>query len=111
MSQLDPSLLDAFFRCLADSRRRFVLANLLDHSGGSATVDELTDGLVEVETYSPPPDRQSIETALVHHHLPMLAEKGHVVYDRDRGVVTTTPRTEQIVPYMTAVRSVLSNDL
>lgn len=101
----DHSVLDLFFRSLADSRRRFVLSHLIDDSDGSATFDELADGVVEAETHSPSPDRESVEVTLDHNHLPTLAENGLIEYDRDRGVVTTTSRTEQIQPYLAVVEN------
>lgn len=109
-TETDPSMLDVFFQSLADSRRRVVLSYLLDDTGGSTTFDELVDGVVEAETHSLPPDRRSVAVTLDHNHLPKLAEKGLIEYDRDRGVVQTTRRTEQIRPYMGVVQSLTGPD-
>lgn len=110
-TDVDPSVLDVFFQSLADSRRRLVLSYLLDADGGSATVDELVDGVVEAETHSPSPDRQSVEVTLDHSHLPLLAEKGLIEYDRDQSMVTTTGRTGQIEPYLGVVRDLQEPDV
>lgn len=99
MSPPDASVLDWLFRALSDSRRRFVLAYLLDTENGAATFDELVDAVVEAETHSPAPGRESVAISLDHHHLELLAEKGLIEYERDRGVVQTTDRTLQVEPY------------
>lgn len=104
-SRPDPSVLDAYFRCLADGRRRFTISHLLDDGSGVVQFDELVDGVLAAENHSPPLDRESVEVALAHDHLPMLAEQGLIEYDRDGGVVTTTSRTEQIRPCLAVVEN------
>ena len=100
MNRPDSSVLDWLFRTLADGRRRVGLAYLLDTENGAATFDELVDGVVEAETHSPAPDREAVALSLEHQHLPLLEEKGLIEYERDRGVVRTTDRTGQVVPYL-----------
>lgn len=99
MSEPDASVLDWVFRVLADSRRRFVLAYLIDTEDGTATFDELVDAVVEAETHSPAIDRETVAIPLDHHHLPLLDEKGLIEYERDRGVVQTTDRAGQVETY------------
>lgn len=96
-------MLDVFYRSLADRRRRFVLSYLVDTDGRSVAFEELVDAAVRAETDSLAPDRRSVAVALHHTHLPMLADRGLVEYDRNRGVVTTTDRTQQVVPYLSMV--------
>lgn len=103
MSQLDASVLDWLFRALADGRRRIVLAHLLDTEDGGATFDDLVDAVVEAETHSPATELESVAISLDHHHLPLLAEKGLVEYERDRGMVETTDRTGQVESYFELV--------
>ena len=100
MNQVDPSMLDVFYRSLADRRRRFVLTYLLDETDGSTCFDALVDRVVRAETASTPPERQPIEVSLDHHHLPMLAEQGLIEYNRPDGNIKTTPRTEQVEPLL-----------
>lgn len=99
MSRPDASVLDRLFRALADSRPRVVLAHLLDTEDGGATFDELVGAVVETETNSPAPGREPVAITLGHHHLPLLAEMGPIEYERDRGMVETTDRTEQVESY------------
>lgn len=103
MSRPDSSGLDSLFRVLADSRRRVVLAYLLDTEDGAATFDELVEAVVQAETHFPTPERESVAISLDHHHLTRLAETGLVEYERDQGVVRSTDRTEQVEPYFELV--------
>lgn len=102
----EPSMLDVFARRLAEGRRRFDPSALLDGSGGSATFEELVDVIVDADTSSPAPDRESVATTLHHAHRPSLAEGGLLKYERDEGVVSTASRTEPIRPFVGVIRSV-----
>jgi DNA-binding transcriptional ArsR family regulator len=104
MSEVEDPALDSLFRCLADGRRRIVLAHLLDGGDRSATVDELADAVIETEGRSPSSDPESVAITLDHVHLPLLADAGFIDYERDRGVVTPTDRTTSVEPHLNAVR-------
>lgn len=103
MSSVDSSILDWVFRALANSRRRMVLGYLLDRNVREVTFDELVDTIVDAESRSASPDREEIAVALHHKHLPVLAEKGLIEYDRDRDVVRREDRCAQIEPYLSLV--------
>lgn len=105
MSACDHPRVDRVFSSLAAPRRRFILDYLMDVEAGRASFDELVDHVIEEETHSPAPDREAVETALHHTHLPKLADAGFVDVDRENGVVTTTDRTRQTEPYLAFARN------
>lgn len=86
-----------------------MLAYLVEGRDGTASVEDLIDVVVAAETPSPSPDPDDVALALVHSHLPKLAEFGLLECDRDRGVVTTTGRTSQALPYLATIESVNRN--
>lgn len=76
---------DELFAVLADPHRRFTLQYLRTVDPPLA-VEELASELVAWEASRPPArrsgrDREAIEIALVHHHLPKLADAGLVSFD------------------------------
>ncbi len=77
---------DDLFTILADGRRRTVLFHLRQHS--AATLDELVDVLIEVgPEESGAIDRDSVQTSLLHCHLPKLEDHGLVTYDPNERIV------------------------
>jgi DNA-binding transcriptional ArsR family regulator len=86
---------DAVYRALASTRRRRLLAVLLD--GKERSVAELATilaGLHATETGAmvSPEDRTRIMIQLHHAHLPQLDEAGLIAYDREE----CTARLEQL---------------
>jgi DNA-binding transcriptional ArsR family regulator len=77
------SSLDALFRALANPTRRRVLGYLLEQE--EATFEELTDVLVgwvaSDGVVVGPAERERLEIALYHSHLPVLTDSGVVGYD------------------------------
>ena len=92
-------MIDAIYRCLADSRRRYVLSYLRDTGDGIASVGDLADHVVEQETHSPAPSRDSVLISLYHTHLPMLAGEGLIAFDERTETVRYRhhPALEQIL--------------
>ncbi|WP_202932535.1 DUF7344 domain-containing protein [Halorussus salinus] len=81
--------LDATLELLANHDRRAVLSYLREGSDRTATVDELTDYLVERRTVrtGERPARSHVRSTLHHIHVPKLVDAGVVDYD---------PRTEEV---------------
>ena len=90
---------DSVCRCLANERRRTVIASLRDMEAETASLDDLVDHVVEQETNSPAPDRETVAIELYHRHLPMLADHGLVDFDERTKTVShrTQPEIEQVV--------------
>lgn len=97
---------DEIFRLLQESRRRDVIAYLLDTDGPikmgdlvevisakehDATVEELTST-----------QRQRVYVPLYQEHLPKLDTKGFIEYNQQRGVVRPTDRLEVFRSYLEA---------
>ena len=84
---------DELFDVLADLHRRTVLFHLRQHR--VATIDELVDVFIEVGAddagaVDPDPDPVSVQTSLLHSHLPKLEDHGLVTYDPDERTVEST---------------------
>jgi len=72
---------DDCLRALEHERRRAVIAALVDtDSLGTASLGE----------------DERTRLSLLHHHLPVLAEKGYVDWDRDAGRVRRGPRFDDV---------------
>ena len=84
--------LDSACRCLANERRQTVVAAIRDTEDGTASLDDLVDHVVERETDSPAPDRETVAIELYHRHLPMLAD--HRVVDFDERTETVAYRAQ-----------------
>ena len=85
--------LEAVLGCLLAPRRRFVLYYLQERE--TATVDELARQVAAWERGIPPEEvdadhRRHVETALVHRHLPKLADALFVEYDERSDAVRYT---------------------
>jgi hypothetical protein len=78
--------LDECLRALDDERRRDVLVTLLDADDPSATVG--LDALAGAD--------DETRLALIHCHLPKLADVGYVDWHRDRGRVGRGPQFDDV---------------
>ncbi len=90
---------DAVFECLRHPRRRFILSYLREHE--MATVEELARQVAAWEAGVPPdevaePHRERVTTALVHTHLPKLADEVFIEYDRRSNDVRFTDPPEML---------------
>ncbi|ADB63014.1 hypothetical protein Htur_4192 (plasmid) [Haloterrigena turkmenica DSM 5511] len=74
---------DAILELLTHPYRRAILQYLIDASDETATIDGVTTHLVDRESRQSDDrsDRDRLEIAIIHIHLPMLSEKGIVEYD------------------------------
>lgn len=90
---------DEAYRSVADQRRRHVLSYLRDTSTQTAALDDLVDYVVEQETNSPAPDRESVKIDLYHVHLPLLADAGAIDFDSRTETVCyrTKPSVETLL--------------
>ncbi|MDF9745046.1 DUF7344 domain-containing protein [Natrinema salsiterrestre] len=73
--------LDDVYQSVANQRRRTVLTYLEEASDDAASLDQLVDHVVDQETHSPGPDRESVLIDLYHCQLPMLDEAGVIDFD------------------------------
>lgn len=99
---------DDTYGLLAAPRRRYVLAELLENEYGTAeelaariaaweegtAIDGASEGL-----------RREVHIALVHNHLPRLADHGVVEYDARNGDVVRSDRFEDLRPAIEAAAS------
>jgi len=86
MRSIDAPESEAVFECLAERRRRAVVAVLRDR--GAASLHELADSITG------PNDRtKRVELELHHRHLPKLADAGLVEYDPDDRAIVPTEGT------------------
>jgi hypothetical protein len=91
---------DGLYRALASERRRRLLYYLT--ATPETTIEDVTTALVGWEvagegTMATPADHERMRTALEHVHLPMLADRGLVAYDRESGTVAAGDVDETVV--------------
>jgi len=93
--ELDAPSFDHCLRALEDERRRIVLAALSDVEDPAATVGltALSGGEAEVRL------------ALIHQHLPMLADGGYVDWNRDPDRVGRGPRFDDAEALLDLIRT------
>lgn len=96
----DGQSVDVVFDLLADQRRRYVLACLLDNTQSMALTDLAEDVAVRENegtlTEIPEEEVQAISTSLYHIHIPKLVDAGAVEYDRNRDLVRISESTDLI---------------
>lgn len=90
---------DELYDVLSDSTRRFALRYLRSVEG-TVPLEELTTELVARQVDRPVSDRtladrDAVEVALHHQHLPKMDAAGFLDYDSDGGTITATDRTEE----------------
>ncbi|ELY65950.1 DUF7344 domain-containing protein [Natronococcus jeotgali] len=90
------------WRLLADPRRRYLLESL--QPGAPTTLSALAEEIAARERGEPAGTidrtvRRRIEIALVHNHLPRLADRGVIAYDptTDRVVLTADRETRRLL--------------
>ncbi len=90
---------DDLFSILADGQRRTVLFHLRQHR--AATLDELIDVLIEIgPEESSTIERDSVQTSLLHSHLPKLEDYGLVTYDPNERIVESIALRGAIVEWL-----------
>ena len=97
---LGPNTINAL---LANPDRRHLLSVLREN--GSATVEELSH-LIAARKRDTLPDggadvRRCVAVALIHNHLPRLADSGVVEYDPPDGIVVPAENFAVLVPFVT----------
>ncbi|WP_128477783.1 DUF7344 domain-containing protein [Halorussus pelagicus] len=94
----------AAFDLLRDARRRGVLYTV--NRNGRTSVSELARRIAawQSDGRDESIDPASVETSLVHAHLPKLADAGAVEYDRQRGVVAPIGATPDLEPLLERTR-------
>lgn len=100
---------DELFAVLSNARRRFVL-QALQGADREMSVSELTSDLVSWEadmTDSEIVDdgRGAVQVALVHTHLPKMAEAGLVSYDDGDGSVRLTDWNDELEVHLAAAKA------
>jgi len=98
-----PEQLDRIFTILQNHRRRLVLEYLRDHD--STTQGDLARHVAAVENGIPESavtstQRKRVYVSLYQAHLPKLDDFGAISFDRDRGTVERTPRTDELLRYL-----------
>ena len=86
---------DRIFENLSNSHRRLIL--LLLKQG---VVETETDVMVRSGS-----DSRETETALIHNHLPRLAQAGYIDWDRDSGEIAKGPRFDEIEPLLELIEA------
>lgn len=96
---------DTLFHVLRNERRRRTLDYLLDVDDEPVTIGTLADAVAAAEfdtsvdalRYA---ERQRVYTALYQSHLPQMADVGLLKFDRDPGLIATTPHTQAVESYL-----------
>lgn len=100
MNQTERAMaVDRVVETLASARRRRILRHLLKGSETWYDREELARRL-----HSGRSDIATLETVLVHHHLPKLAEAGLIEYDHRSGAVRPSGAIEDLEPLLAACR-------
>jgi hypothetical protein len=97
------------FDVLGNQRRRYALHYLLNKSGDSVDLKEVSSQVAAWELGEDPAelsydDRKSVHTAMHQYHAPKLDEIGLIEYDAQRRVVRVTERAQDLNIYVEAVR-------
>jgi DNA-binding transcriptional ArsR family regulator len=89
------------FDLLSHPGRRYILTYLLQ-SEGYVTCSELTDHVVAVSdhTMTDRQFRKRVTAELTHSHLPKLEQRGLIDYNTERQIVSPTPATPAVRPYL-----------
>ena len=103
----DPPSRDDVFDVLANRRRRYAL-HYLRRQGEAVALSDLAEAIAAWETGKATADlsskeRKRIYTALQQFHLPKMDEKGLLVHDRHRGVVSLVETTTGLDVYLDVV--------
>jgi predicted transcriptional regulator len=101
--ELSPEYLDQIFAILRNHRRRLVLEYLREHD--STTQGDLARHVAAVENGIPESavtstQRKRVYVSLYQAHLPKLDDFGAISFDRDRGTVERTARTDELLQYL-----------
>lgn len=99
------STLDGIHRLLATSERRYLLSLLQETKGGK--VEEFACRIAAAKRGVSPTavdedTRKQITIALVHNHLPLLADHQVVKYDDETGEITPKDGLHELAPYLEA---------
>ena len=95
---------DDLFHLLQNERRRRAVRFLLDQEGGvdmgdvAEHIAALENDVAVAELSSA--QRKRVYVGLYQCHLPKLDEEGVIDYDKNRGRVSRTERTEALAPYL-----------
>lgn len=104
-SDSDDQSLDVVFDLLADQRRRYVLACLIDQTEAIGLADLAEDVATRENegtvTELPKEKVRTIHTSLYHAHIPKLVEAGAVEYDQNRDLVRVSETSEQVEHLLT----------
>lgn len=108
-SEMDELSRDDLFSLLRNERRREVIHYLSDHDG-AVDLRDLSEYIAALEndckqgevTYK---QRKRVQTALYQMHLPKLADREIVEYDRRAGRVELASGADDCLPYLEADRS------
>lgn len=89
------------FDLLSHPGRRYILTYLLQ-SEGYVTCSELVDHVVAVSehTMTDREFRKRVTAELTHSHLPKLEQRGLIDYNTERQIVSPTPTTPVVRPYL-----------
>jgi len=98
---------EEIFDVLHNERRRHVL-QYLRQNGGPVSLGDLASNVAAAEYDCTCEDvtsaqRKRVYTTLQQSHLPRMDDAGIIEYDEDRGVIETTPQTEELTVYLEIV--------
>lgn len=99
-SDSDVLSLDVVCELLANQRRQYVFACLLDHRQAITLTDLAEDVAIREKerpfTEIPEEAVQTIATSLYHAHIPKLVDAGAVEYDQERDLVRVSETTDLV---------------
>lgn len=87
--------IDRILEMLSDQHRRLIL--LLMKQGAVETTDDVLIRSAD--------EREEIELALVHNHLPRLEEAGYIEWDRETGKISKGPRFDEVEPLLELIEN------
>ena len=92
--------LDAALSILSDRYRRRLLLALLEHNP-----QDDDDPQIPADVDTEPDDREALEIAIRHAHLPKLDDAGLVEWDRETKTVRKGPQFDEIRPLLELMRN------
>lgn len=107
MMSENPTNFDSVLTLCKNQHRRIVLGALAEQQR-SLTLEDLTEAILKynhqmASTEAPEEILTDIAISLYHVHLPKLAAKGLITYDREHKLVEPTGQLDQVQPVLSTI--------